>query len=334
MAVALYHYTVVSGIKIESLQAQTTAGLTYGYYGVQLFFIVSGFVILLTLARTKHPLDFVVSRLTRIFPLYWVAVILTFFILTFSNLPLERPDIGLLCANFLLFQPLLGFDYLDGVYWSLLIEMYFYFWMLMIFLSRQLHRIIWFCWAWMGLIWVAHFMQLAGMQFSWFITEFLLLNHAHQFVAGIIFYRALHNGWIKGDLLLLFLCWISEYPLGGWQGLLIVASFFSAFILFVNGKLGWIERKPLVFLGSISYALYLIHQYLGYAVMELLSRYGLPHLLLWLAAVMVSIGVAALLTYFIEQPVLRWLRQVYNRWKGSRASSALSSSQAIDTASD
>ena len=52
--------------------------LHYGNLGVQLFFIISGFVIFLTLNRTQKATDFIVSRLSRLYPAYWVAIALTF----------------------------------------------------------------------------------------------------------------------------------------------------------------------------------------------------------------------------------------------------------------
>src|SRR5436190_1602313 len=49
----------------------------YGYLGVELFFIVSGFVILLT-ALNRSAREFVVSRGTRLYPAFWTCVTITF----------------------------------------------------------------------------------------------------------------------------------------------------------------------------------------------------------------------------------------------------------------
>lgn len=319
LAVVFYHYTVIYGKKYGYAEEPAYA-LTLGYYGVQLFFIISGFVIFLTLLRTKAPLDFVVSRFTRIFPLYWVAVILAFLVLTFAGLPIERPELSRFIANFFLFQIWFGFDYLDGVYWSLIVEILFYFWMFLVFLTRQLHRIVWFCWGWLAVTWIAHGIEMTTGAFPWYLKELFIVNYAHLFIAGILFYRAYADGWKRPEIFLLFVCLISELFVGGWQGLLLVASFFAAFALFVNGKLGWIAIKPMVFLGSISYAFYLVHQNLSYAVMHFLYGYGLPNLIVMAAALVVSIATAALLTRFFEQPVLGWMRKTYKSWKEKRAS--------------
>lgn len=318
LAVVLYHYTVIYGKKFGYTEEPVFA-LTYGHYGVQLFFIISGFVIFLTLLRTQAPLDFVVSRFTRIFPLYWVAVVVAFLVLTLSTMPVEHPGLPQLFANFLLFQVWFGIDMLDGVYWSLIVELIFYFWMFCVYVTKQLHRVVWFCWGWLALTWLAHGVPGFSADFPWYLKEFFIVNYAHLFIAGILFYRAYADGWKRPEIVLLFFCLVSEFFVGGWQGLLIVAGFFAAFALFVNGKLGWIAVKPMIFLGSISYAFYLVHQNLSYAVMHFLYDYGLPNSVVMATALVASIALAAFLTRFFEQPVLGWMRKTYKGWKEKRA---------------
>ena len=86
LAVMLFHYTT----RIEELYPAVGAAwfnARHGHFGVNLFFIVSGYVIFMTLQRTKHPLDFVVSRFSRLFPAYWAAVLLTFGVTQWLGLP-------------------------------------------------------------------------------------------------------------------------------------------------------------------------------------------------------------------------------------------------------
>jgi hypothetical protein len=49
----------------------------WGHYGVELFFVISGFVILMTLERSASRTEFVISRVTRLYPTYWCAVLFT-----------------------------------------------------------------------------------------------------------------------------------------------------------------------------------------------------------------------------------------------------------------
>ena len=81
LAVVLFHYTTRF---TELFKPGTLPTISFpgGHYGVNLFFIISGFVIFMTLEKTARPLDFVVSRFSRLFPAYWAAIFLTFFHLT------------------------------------------------------------------------------------------------------------------------------------------------------------------------------------------------------------------------------------------------------------
>jgi peptidoglycan/LPS O-acetylase OafA/YrhL len=56
--------------------------VNHGFFGVEIFFGVSGFVILMTLERCRTPADFVFARCLRLYPAYWVAVAATFAVMT------------------------------------------------------------------------------------------------------------------------------------------------------------------------------------------------------------------------------------------------------------
>ena len=88
--VVIYHYTT----KYQELYGHTGStliDLRAGRNGVQLFFAISGFVIFMTLERTKKPLDFIVSRFSRLYPAYWAALLLTTEALI-SEIPEEKKD--------------------------------------------------------------------------------------------------------------------------------------------------------------------------------------------------------------------------------------------------
>src|SRR5689334_21950406 len=75
--VLCYHYTTHHTL-LFSPTIKPLFNFPYGVYGVELFFMISGFVIFMTLENTKRPLDFIVSRFSRLYPCYWASVILTF----------------------------------------------------------------------------------------------------------------------------------------------------------------------------------------------------------------------------------------------------------------
>lgn len=72
LVVVLYHLTTFMGDG-PGLGGPPAVSIWWGEYGVQLFFLISGFVILLSARRTLRPSDFVISRVSRIYPVYWIA---------------------------------------------------------------------------------------------------------------------------------------------------------------------------------------------------------------------------------------------------------------------
>ena len=73
LSVVLFHYTTQFK-KLYSPGGWTDFEFTHGHLGVNLFFIISGFVIFMTLERTKVPMDFVVSRFNLSSPLLFVLL--------------------------------------------------------------------------------------------------------------------------------------------------------------------------------------------------------------------------------------------------------------------
>ena len=82
----LFHFTT-RFTELYPASGASVLAVPYGYFGVNLFFIISGFVIFMTLQRTERPMDFVVSRFSRLFPSYWAAIILTFAVTHWLGLP-------------------------------------------------------------------------------------------------------------------------------------------------------------------------------------------------------------------------------------------------------
>ena len=93
--------------------------------------------------------------------------------------------------------------------------------------------------------------------------------------------------------------------------------YFGLFILFVNGRLKFIISKPTLFLGKISFALYLVHQYISmrliipYATDRLHMNFRIVALFI---ALPVVIAVATFITYFIEIPVSKKMRGTLNKF--------------------
>ncbi len=290
----------------------------FGEYAVHLFFMISGFVIFMTLRNTKTGADFVVSRFSRLYPVYWAAVLVTAavmaFVPPFAKNAVTFPQVA---ANLTMLQQWLRVKEVDGVYWTLAIELAFYGWMFLIFKIRALNRI-----ELVGTIWIFielfarawERMQLAAFKLApeiipSIISRTLILEHAHLFVAGMVFFRIRTEGSTIGRAALLGLCLFTQFFIHGPLGTPFIGIFFGIFLLVAKRQLAWLAFRPLVFLGTISYTLFLVHQNIGYAVMRQLVEQ--PRLVQVSAAVAVAIALATLLTFFVEKPSLRFLRRRY-----------------------
>jgi len=89
LAVVAFHYTTLYG-ELYGHSTQPPVSFGFGNYGVHLFFLISGFVIFMTLERTRTAMDFVVSRFSRLFPAYWVAILMSAAVVYTIGMPSQR----------------------------------------------------------------------------------------------------------------------------------------------------------------------------------------------------------------------------------------------------
>ena len=317
LGVVVFHYTTFYQQEQGHLQP-LGFGFPAGNYGVHLFFLISGFVIFMTLERTRTAMDFVVSRFSRLFPAYWAAIAITAAVVYAIGMPKQQIAITDLWVNVTMLQEVLGFEHLDGSYWTLEVELFFYAQMLFWFVLGQLKRIHWIIGAWLAMAVLYSQTEQHHVHFSYVLRELLILRHVPFFALGILFYR-IHSRsgglWPNLALIALSLAAISlsKPPVY----LLVGAACCAIFALFTSGRLRWLRAAPFVFLGGISYSLYLLHQAIGFALIHRLEAAGVSSLAA-VAVVMVAVlGLATTLTYAVERPAMRRLRDGWRRRKAA-----------------
>src|SRR4029077_11654108 len=101
------------------------AVLKYGYFGVQLFFVISGFVIAYS-ARDRSFIDFTIARVARIYPGFVVCMTATFLITVVLGAPRFHATINQWLANLAIVAPAFKQAFMDGAYWSIVYEIIFY----------------------------------------------------------------------------------------------------------------------------------------------------------------------------------------------------------------
>lgn len=300
-AVMLFHYTAFYSEHVQFLDLPGILKFHYGQYGVHLFFMISGFVIFMTVSKVSNPGIFLYKRFIRLYPTYWICLFITaFFILVF---PLKQYPLSLnqFVVNLTMFQGLIGINNVDGSYWSLLPELLFYLMMAALIIFKLERRIVLLCYLWITAI------LLNSLRPS--ILEILLnLRFGVFFMSGIMFYKIFKNEAGVHHHLILIICNALVYLIFKDTETNIVFAFLTAvFYFFVYGHLNFFHHKILSFLGAISYPLYLIHQSIGITLISYLIKSGINHYIAVGGAITLSLVLGTAVYYRFERPVLAYL---------------------------
>ena len=304
LTVVLYHY-LFRYDQLYGLETLTVESLWLGRYGVHFFFLISGFVICWSLSRSSGIGTFLVSRVSRIYPAYWVALVITFAAMSVFGLPGREVSITAFLVNITMLQEYLGAPHVDGAYWTLTAELTFYFWIVTIHKMGQLHR---------AELWLLPLMALGVLVHTGLLPmplmleKLLLIKHVHLFAAGIVFFR-LHEG-ADGRTARWFLPVSAavNFAIYPWVDALFICTFYGLLFLAVSDRLGWLCCRPLLWLGSISYSLYLLHQNLGYVIIREVTTLTGSERIGIVAAVVVVLLLSDLLARIVERPAARQLR--------------------------
>ncbi len=312
LVVVVYHYFHEFPLRYDS-SIPVIKDADYGKYGVELFFMISGFVIYMTVERSDRPKDFVLGRFSRLYPACWVASLATFIVISTSPLP----DVHLRPVHFLVNLTMLeGFvhtPYVDGAYWSLTIELSFYFLVLFLMLCKRTR------WTLVSL-WVAVVVFLLGRA-AWNhgvrnrLTNLLfnsqtLLSYAHLFAAGIVFFLIV----VKKQRSAVLYVQLATVPvvdagINGFRSAVVIALAMGVMAGSLLVRPAWLRIRPILFLGGISYSLYLVHQRIGYVSIRELDRHGMDHWLSVSVTIVVAIAAATLLNIFVERPAQALIRR-------------------------
>lgn len=293
--------------------------MPHGHFGVELFFVVSGFVIFMSLGNARSATDFAVSRFARLFPAYWAALLLTATTLATGGLPDRALTLLPTLFNLTMLQEFFGIRHVDGVYWTLSRELVFYAGMVTLLILRQTartHLIVGCLLAVQAAISIAIHASLIALPVPHALS-LLLYPYFHLFAAGIALFGIHRDKSIRRDWLLLAATVVCELllprPDGGNLGHLIVLTSIGAVWMATTGRLPWLVSRPLLWLGSISYALYLIHQNIGFWLIHRLTSAGwsLPGAVL--AALLLALALAHALRNLVEEPgqlaIKRWWKR-------------------------
>ncbi|WP_328516549.1 acyltransferase family protein [Tardiphaga alba] len=291
----------------------------YGFLGVPVFFVISGFVIAYS-AQGRTATGFAIARFSRIYPTFIICMSLTFLALLTMGPPLYSTSPAQWAANLLIAAPALGYPYMDGAYWSLVIEVVFYAWVAVLMavgiFPRRLDLIIL---VWLGITFANEltidapvFEKLFLADDSGFFAVGLALHEIHRgrrdpklyailaLSIGTAVFQSLHK-----------LIRLGPHTGGSFDHVMVVVICLASIaVVFLATRL---RRLPLpaglvMAIGGLTYPLYLLHMQLGYVVLHLLAPAGGA----WAVAAVVS-GIAVVSWFvwrFVERPAQRWTKDM------------------------
>lgn len=335
LAVVFFHYTFrgyaadqYSPIPFLELVPVTK----YGYLGVELFFIISGYVVLLS-AHGKTVRQFFLSRVTRLYPAFWVACTLTFLVERLWGTgpadphmsPNLQAGLGQYAYNMTMLHEFFGIPSVDGAYWSLTIEVTFYFIISLLIAYDLLRHIDLFLVLWIVCIF------LAGTFSSTSAFAYLFFpQYAPYFVAGMVFYlmqQPRGRTWLRYALL--FTAFhlairtsmaqatvLSEHyheDISPLVVAVIVTGFFALFTLVSFRRINLGRFSWLTWTGALTYPLYLIHSNIAFVAFHRVGHLLNKYILLGLTLA-VMLGAAYLLHVLVEKPFTRPLGKFIDQW--------------------
>ena len=331
-----------------NLLAEAPFLIIFGEVGILLFFLVSGFVIMMTLERSTGIIDFTGRRIARLWPAMIVCA-------TLSAIVINASDIGgyyhdkewwavrpFEYVSSLFFLPpymtgdMLGIegplDWVEGVYWTLWHEVRFYGLVAIVFLVAPR---LWFLWTWAAVQAISTAIELARTA----------TGQSYLFGNGVeLLFQPRMLGWFS-----LGLCGYMLWSKRGSPAVTVIAILAVIGILardvvtMPGGRLGLTEnsgleiltyivvavpfalflaRSPVlgvfrlpvfITIGLASYPLYLFHELPGMAAMKIGAELGLPPLPVAVGALGLLILVAIAIHHLVEMPGKRLITGWWKR---------------------
>ncbi|MFI9204951.1 acyltransferase family protein [Streptomyces sp. NPDC053048] len=317
LMVVAFHYTALRGGWGRSPK-EVFPGLEivtrYGWTGVEVFFLISGFVICMsTWGRTLS--DFVVSRVTRIYPAYWVAIFLTAGVVALWPQVRSVKNWDTVLTNLTMLQQGLGVWDVDGVYWTLFAELKFYVLFAVVVATGVTYRkCVLFC-----AVWTVAAVTAPSVD-SELLSMWAMPLFAPYFIAGIAFYlihRFKPTALLWGIVAMSLLLALHTVPkrvhdnaegvVPTWPATLIVFIAFVLMALISVGAFDRVQWRWLATAGALTYPLYLLHQYIGMTIIYALRERMAPGVLVS-ALIVVMLGAAYVMNRCVEQPLGKKLR--------------------------
>jgi peptidoglycan/LPS O-acetylase OafA/YrhL len=332
LMVCVYHYggrggdiSAAWGRDPDRVFPHLSGAFSYGPLGVQIFFVISGFVISMS-GWGRSVKDFAISRITRLYPAYWAALVIV--TVAFAIVGLKRVPTSDLLVNFTMFQMPAGAQRVLGVCWTLWAEMRFYllFALCVIWPGATRRRVLVFATVWTV---TALYAESSGESF---LNLALMPQYAPFFVAGMGLYLihrfghdALSWGLVAGAYLIgqreevKALVAPKHLDVFHHRSVLMVEVVLLLGMLAVIAvtlvppiaNLNW---RWLTTAGALTYPFYLVHEHLGWVVIGKLNQHtDWAPTTVFAATVVLMLLLAYAMHRLIEKPFAPRLKRLLNK---------------------
>jgi peptidoglycan/LPS O-acetylase OafA/YrhL len=321
LAVVMFHYGYRGAAADGFTDVHLPQGadvLKYGYFGVQLFFVISGFVIAYS-AGDRSFTEFAIARIARIYPGFVACMTATFLVTIALGAPRFQATASQWLANLAIVAPAFKQAFMDGAYWSIVYEIVFYGWIGILIATRLFKRSI----ENVLVIWLAVSVINEAVLHSSALRYLLLTDQSGFFAAGVLLYR-IHSR--QADFAS-FIGLVFAAATGALQAIIGLEPLRVRFAIpyddAVAGALSIgcvaavaltlvVKRIPLpsrllVAGGAITYPFYLLHQHIGFIVFSHIQYRAHPELII--GGMIVAVTILSWLVWrCVEKPAQRALK--------------------------
>lgn len=297
----------------------------YGYLGVNFFFIISGFVILLS-AQSSNLYKFLVSRFTRLYPAFWFCVILSGLVIAAFGKPIFNVTLSQVLINLTMLNEFIGIESVDGVYWTLAIELKFYFLVALLIYVKQIKHIRVLCYILLLFAITYVFLPMSESPIPLKLLYYLTFPKWNSyFVAGMLFYLIKTGIRARADFIAIIISYVIaiyyaiidvqykndfyDYDLSNITVVWIITLFFILFLLVSLGKLQFFNKKEFLSIGLLTYPLYLIHQNIGYIIFNELG-YKINKWVLLTVTIIIMLIISYWINKYLEKPISSYLKKM------------------------
>lgn len=298
------------------------------------FFIISGFVIAYS-AHGRSATSFAIARFSRIYPTFFVCMTATWLSLLFLGPTHFTTSLMQWFANLFIAAPAFGQPYMDGAYWSLVIEVAFYIWVTVLMAAKLFPRrldaivLVWICITFANepTIDAPIFEKLFLADDSGFFAVGLMLYELYRgrrdlrlyavlaLTVGTAAFQSLHK-----------LVRLAPHTGGAFDHLVVIAiCLASVAIVYLATR---VRRLPLphrvtLAVGGLTYPLYLLHMQLGYTVLGALGMTTSETVIV--SVIVAIVALAWAMWRFVERPFQKWTKVALTRLAVRRGLSVVAS---------